>query len=101
MGKKFHVVSYPINNRLDINIVLVKKNMNSYMGMKEFNNDLPPLRTLNIKNQNLSYLLNNVETWSAWPLYQTRISCKKTYQMTRCDQCKPMHWFVGQTHRHF
>ena len=32
MGKSFHVVSYPINNKSDLNVVIVKKNRETFRG---------------------------------------------------------------------
>ncbi len=101
MGKRFHVVSYPINKKLDINVVLVKRSSIPHMVMKEPNNDLSHLRSLNIENKNLIYLLSNVRTWSVWPLYQTKIikRAKTIYsQNTLClgDAGHPLYPHLAQ-----
>ena len=73
MGKRFHVVSYPINNNLDLNVVMVKK---SHFQLKKSGNILRHVfepNSLSVKNQGLSILLQNIDTWSIWPLYPSGI----------------------------
>ena len=81
MGKSFHVVSYPMNNESDLNVVIVKKNSGSFGNEKHFENELFDPRLLSVKNQNLTHLLKNITSWSAWPLYRTGIitGAKKIY----------------------
>ena len=72
MGKGFHVVSYPINNKSDLNVVIVKKQRP--LGYeKNLENELFNPHLLSVQNQNLTHLLKDVTSWSAWPLYRTRI----------------------------
>ena len=81
MGKSFHVVSYPINNKSDLNVVIVKKNRRPLGDEQKIENELFNPRSLSIQNQNLAYLLKNITSWSAWPLYRTGvvIRTKKIY----------------------
>ena len=71
MGDDCHLVSYPINSMGHINIVfavnrkLVKKIM-SISKKPEFLIDL-----LKIKNRTLIDLLENIQDWKKWPLYNT------------------------------
>ena len=81
MGKGFHVVSYPINNKSDLNVVIVKKNSRTLGYEKKLENEVLNPRLLSVRNQNLTHLLKDVTSWSAWPLYRTRIitRAKKIY----------------------
>lgn len=71
MGDDCHLVSYPINSMGHINIVfavnrkLVKKIM-SISKKPEFLIDL-----LKIKNRTLIDLLEHIQDWKKWPLYNT------------------------------
>ena len=81
MGKSFHVVSYPINNKSDLNVVMVKKTRRPLRGKKNLENELFNLRSLSVQNKNLAHLLKDTTSWSVWPLYRTRIitQAKKIY----------------------
>ena len=73
MGKSFHVVSYPINNKSDLNVVIVKKNRGPLGDEKILENEFFNPRLLSVQNQNLTYLLKDITSWSVWPLYRTGI----------------------------
>ena len=81
MGKGFHVVSYPINNKSHLNVVIVKKNSKPLGYEKKLENEGLDPRSLSVRNQNLTHLLKDITSWSAWPLYRTRIitRAKKIY----------------------
>ena len=40
---------------------------------KKLENEVLNPRLLSVRNQNLTHLLKDVTSWSAWPLYRTRI----------------------------
>jgi len=73
MGKGFHVVSYPINNKSEINVVVVNKNKGHLGDKKQFESELFNLCPLSVQNHNLAYLLKGITSWSVWPLYRTGI----------------------------
>ena len=73
MGRFFHFVSYPINNKSYINVVIVKKNSRHLGNEKKLENEVLNPRLLSVRNQKLTHLLKAVTTWSVWPLYRTRI----------------------------
>ena len=81
MGKSFHVVSYPINKKSDLNVVIVKKNTGPLGDETKFKNELFNPTVLSIQNQNLTHLLKDIISWSVWPLYRTGIitRAKKIY----------------------
>ena len=81
MGKSFHVVSYPINNKSDLNVVIVKKNRRFLGGNRNLENELFNPRSLSVQNKNLAHLLKDITSWSVWPLYRTGIitRAKKIY----------------------
>ena len=81
MGKSFHVVSYPINNKSDLNVVIVKKNRGFLGDEKKLENELFNPSVLSVQNQNLTHLLKDITSWSVWPLYRTEIitRAKKIY----------------------
>ena len=73
MGKSFHVVSYPINNKSDINVVIVKNNRRPSGDEQKIENESFNPSSLSIQNQNLAHLLKDITSWSVWPLYRTGI----------------------------
>ena len=81
MGKDFHVVSYPINNKSDLNVVLVKKSKGPLGNKKKLENEFFNPDSLSVRNKNLTHLLKNITSWSVWPLYRTGIiaRAKKIY----------------------
>ena len=81
MGKNFHVVSYPINNKSDLNVVIVKKNSRLLGDDKKLEHGLFNPRLLSVRNKNLTHLLKDITSWSVWPLYRTEIitRAKKIY----------------------
>ena len=83
MGKSFHVVSYPVNNESDLNVVIVKKNRGPLGDKKKLENELLNPRLLSVRNQNLTYLLKGVTSWSVWPLYRTGIITRATQIYSR------------------
>ena len=70
-GKSFHVVSYPINNKSDLNVVIVKK-QGPLGDEKKIRKRVIYPRT-SVQNQNLTHLLKDITSWSVWPLYRTRL----------------------------
>ena len=73
MGKSFHVVSYPMNNRSDLNVVIVKKDRRASRDRKKTESELFHPCSLPVRNQNLAHLLKGITSWSEWPLYRTGI----------------------------
>ena len=65
----------------DLNVVIVKKNSGPLEYEKKLENEVRNPRLLSVRNQNLTHLLKDITSWSAWPLYRTRIitRAKKIY----------------------
>ena len=101
MGKSFHVVSYPINNKSDLNVVLVKKNRRPLGGKKNLENELFNPRLLSVQNKNLAHLLKDITSWSVWPLHRTGIitRTKKIYSQNSLyigDAAHPLYPHLAQ-----
>ena len=81
MGKSFHVVSYPTNKKLDLNVVIVKKHRGPLGNKKNLENELFNPHLLYVRNKNLAHLLKDLTSWSVWPLHRTGIikRAKKIY----------------------
>ena len=87
MGKSFHVVSYPINNKSDLNVVLIKKNRESLRDETKLENELFNPSVLSVQNQNLAHLLKHITSWSLWPLYRTEIITRTKNIYSRNSLC--------------
>ena len=101
MGKSFHVVSYPINNKLDLNVVMVKKSRKHLGDKKNFENEFLNPCSLSVENKNLNHLLKDIKSWSVWPLYRTGIitRAKKIYSHNSLyigDSAHPLYPHLAQ-----